>query len=211
MSEITYFQRYSQRENVVTNNTLLLLHRLYAHSPRHFETLLADLVEEEAEIVGPRFEQQVGHGGGSIPDGQIFQPSFRIVVETKLGTSASIQQLRGHLEAFGGESTKILLLLMPTAPAGTFSDALQAAVKEYNEQHEVSLLAMALTFSDLITRYGDVLADHDFEMKEVLSDYEAFCHDEGLLPRILSRMRAVPCGTTLKENFQFRRVLRTCP
>ncbi len=40
MSEIHYFQRYSQKENVITNNTLLLFSRLYNHSPQKFNLFL---------------------------------------------------------------------------------------------------------------------------------------------------------------------------
>ena len=40
MSSVHYFQRYSQPENVVTNNTLLLLSQLYNYSPKKFSEMI---------------------------------------------------------------------------------------------------------------------------------------------------------------------------
>jgi len=47
MSSIHYFQRYSQPENVATNNTLLLLSRLYHDSPNKFKGFLNDLLDDK--------------------------------------------------------------------------------------------------------------------------------------------------------------------
>ena len=44
MSQVTYFQRYSQRENVVSNNTLMLLSRLYFNNPSLLGDMLNDLL-----------------------------------------------------------------------------------------------------------------------------------------------------------------------
>ncbi len=43
MSSVHYFQRYSQLENFVTNNTLLLLSRLYNEPPFKFKMLLNEI------------------------------------------------------------------------------------------------------------------------------------------------------------------------
>jgi hypothetical protein len=54
MSEIHYFPRYSQRENVVTNNTLLLLLRLYQYNRFKFEKFLeAICAEQEVQLPTP--------------------------------------------------------------------------------------------------------------------------------------------------------------
>lgn len=44
MSKIHYFQRYSQKENVVTNNTMLLFSRLYSNYPFRFECVVGSLL-----------------------------------------------------------------------------------------------------------------------------------------------------------------------
>lgn len=43
MSEIHYFPRYSMQENVVTNNSLLLLLRLYQYNRYKFEKFMEAL------------------------------------------------------------------------------------------------------------------------------------------------------------------------
>jgi hypothetical protein len=47
MSEVHYFPRYSQPENVVTNNTLLLLLRLREYSRYKFENFMEKLCGDE--------------------------------------------------------------------------------------------------------------------------------------------------------------------
>lgn len=205
MSKLHYFQRYSQKENVVTNNTLLLLSRLYAHDPSYLEAFLNDLVETQEPIeVGPTFTQQVSSGGG-IPDGSIDQASFKLVVETKTQTGAKLDQLKQHLKAFSGEETKVLILLTPTEQDEKFKDALREKVKEFNLKEENrgrEVVEVCTTFDHVIRSFGGSLADHDHEMRALLEDYEDFCSCEGLLQRTRSRMRAVPCGKTFDDNVE---------
>ena len=96
MGSIHYFQRYSQKENVLTNNTLLLFSRLYQHSPISFQNFLNDLLDLDVDA-GISFSQQI-KGQGSVPDGSLTQTSFRIIVETKLHENFSVGQLKGHLQ-----------------------------------------------------------------------------------------------------------------
>ena len=58
MSSIHYFQRYSQPENVDTNNTLLLLSRLYHESPNKFKAFLNDLLNDYDIEAGIQFNKQ---------------------------------------------------------------------------------------------------------------------------------------------------------
>ncbi len=68
MTQIHYFPRYSQRENFETNNTLLLLHRLYDYNRFRFEKFLSSLLRDAATEAGNDFSlglqinQQVGTG-----------------------------------------------------------------------------------------------------------------------------------------------------
>ncbi|MGH2638107.1 MAG: hypothetical protein ACRDF4_02305, partial [Rhabdochlamydiaceae bacterium] len=115
MSDIHYFQRYSERENVVTNNTLLLFSRLYNASPQKFSSFLKELLDLQENIIGARFSQQVRTKDiKGIPDAEIFQESFRLLVETKLYyESFNTQQLKRHIGHFKAEEIKVLLLLSP--------------------------------------------------------------------------------------------------
>lgn len=207
MSNLHYFQRYSKQENVVTNNTLLLLSRLYSHSPLYLETFLGDLLEMEGIEIGVGFTQQDSSSRRSVPDGLLVQRSLRVVIETKVDTGARLDQLEKHLEAFGGEETQILLLLTPTEPGRDFQERLNEAVRRYNEGHQPDVQHFCTTFRQVIRSFRNTLAAHNHEMLDLLGDYEDFCatFDKGqLLPRDDYTMRAVPCGKTIEDNREFR-------
>jgi len=109
MSRVHYFQRYSQKENVVTNNTLLLFSRLYNHSPTRFEDFLNALSGDGNLTfdVGMQFAQQEGNTKrNSVPDGLITQKSIKVVIETKLHGNYGLSQLSNHLESFQNEDTQ---------------------------------------------------------------------------------------------------------
>lgn len=207
MSSLHYFQRYSQKENVVTNNTLLLFSRLYAHSTLHFETFLANLLETDAPEVGVRFTQQEAGSRKSVPDGLLEQTSFKVVVETKLHSEPEQEQLVRHLESFGSEHRQVLLVLTPTRPSTNFRERLATVVRDYNDERGLRIAPVFTTFGQVVHGYRDALAAHDYEMHDVLADYEDFCatFDKGqLLPREDYTMRAVPCGKTLEDNYDLR-------
>lgn len=203
MSKPHYFQHYHQRENVVTNNTLLLLSRLYARSPLYLETFLNDLVETGTVEIGVTFTQQDARSAVSVPDATLVQPSLKVIVETKLHSRADVDQLRRHLHAFGGEEAQILLLVTPKEPSPALQNELENAVRDYNDRHKAGVVPTCTTFDQIIRSYESTLADHDYEMHELLADYKDFCLGEGLLPRDEYWMRAVPCGKTLEDNFEF--------
>ena len=80
---------------------MLLLNRLYSYSPSKFYMLLKGFLPQNAEIEMQMELQKKSKN--SVPDAVISQPSFKIVVETKLGGDFGISQLISHLEAFDGE------------------------------------------------------------------------------------------------------------
>ncbi len=136
MSSIHYFQRYSQAENVATNNALLLLSRMYQHSPNHFKGFLNDLLDDTDLEAGILFNQQE-RGKGSIPDGSISQISFKVVVETKLHQQFSVQQLTGHLNSFGKEENKVLLSLSPKLPSVSLRTQIETEIQKFNMGNNV--------------------------------------------------------------------------
>ena len=81
--KIHYFQRYHEKENVATANTMLLLSRLYSYSSdKFFRFLKSEYFADsfDPELVFTLQEKSVD----SIPDATITQEGFKIVVETKL-------------------------------------------------------------------------------------------------------------------------------
>lgn len=202
MSSIHYFQRYSQPENVATNNTLLLLSRLYQNSPNKFKGFLNDLLDDNDLEAGIQFNQQQ-KGKGSIPDGNISQVSFKVVVETKLHKHFSLHQLNEHLKSFGSEQHQVLLSLSPKLPDNSLTSQIETSVNNFNSQHKTSIKYLPTTFQEIVTKFNNSLEAHDYELIEVIDDFEAYCLYDKLITDDEARMRVVTCGWTLQENFQF--------
>lgn len=202
MSSIHYFQRYSQPENVATNNTLLLLSRLYHESPIKFKGFLNDLLDDKDLEAGIQFDQQQ-KGKGSVPDGSISQVSFKVVVETKMHKHFSLQQLTEHLNSFGTEQNQVLLSLSTKQPDNALVSQIEAAVSYFNNQHKTSIKYLPTTFQEIVTKFNNSLEDHDYELIEIVDDFEAYCIHDRLITDEEERMRVVACGWTLKENLQF--------
>lgn len=204
MPRVHYFQRYSQRENVVTNNTLLLFSRLYAFSPVRLELLLGTLLDDTELIIGPGFQQQV-RGKGSVPDAMIRQASFSLVVETKVTASVDAEQLESHLSSFNDEEQKFLLLIQPEPLA----DLQLEQIQEKLNSRAPDVRFCVVTFESIIKACDDVIQDYEVDLRELLDDYREFCASEGLLPTAPYTMRVVTAGWTLQENFKYS--LYYCP
>lgn len=194
--QVHYFQRYHQKENVATANTLLLLSRLYNHSPYKFYTFLQENYTNEIDM-RPDFIMQTGTKE-SIPDAIISQKSFKIVVEAKTTDWFYTDQLIRHLNSFDNEDTKILL----TISSDYMAEKTKNEFEKYLIDEKLNIRHINTTFEELIEQVRDVLDDRDFEMIEILDDFESFCNDDGLIIEDLAweRMRVIPAGTTMEFN-----------
>jgi hypothetical protein len=129
--KIHYFQRYHEKENVATANTMLLLSRLYSYSSdKFFRFLKSEFFSDafEPEIVFNLQEKSVD----SIPDATITQESFKIVVETKMSDWFYLDQLKRHLKSFGDEKYKVMITLAPELMNPEKKKEFEAHLKEYN-------------------------------------------------------------------------------
>ena len=179
MSSVHYFPRYSQRENAVTNNVLLLLSRLYEYRPDLLQAAIGELIENDSIQVGPTIRQQQRIKKGTIPDGEIYQPSFRLIVETKAGSPWLAEQLIGHLNAFKNEDTQVLLLLSEEPAPFHVIDAVKAKIKTFQSPSGIQISVASITFDGLIRSIREVIDDRDFEMNDILEDFEAYASEEG--------------------------------
>lgn len=207
MSEIHYFPRYSQPENFVTNNSLLLLLRLHQYNRFKFEKFMELICEDEEVQLATswlQFRQQKGTGK-SVVDGFIAQDSIKIAVETKLTEAFDTQQLENHLSVFGTEQHKLLILLSPTL--GEASTSQLALVRENARSRNIQVVHTS--FEDIVQKTRSCLSEHDEEMLALVADYESFCSDLGLLPRDQYTLFVPPCGQSFEANERFR--LYYCP
>lgn len=199
--KIHYFQRYHEKENVATANTMLLLSRLYSYSSdKFFRFLKSEYFADsfEPELVFTLQEKSVD----SIPDATITQEGFKIVVETKLTDWFYSDQLMRHLKSFGDEKNKIMITLASELMAEEKLADFEKQLKEYNETQTYPVIHINTTFEMMANAIGDVIDDRDYEMQEVLEDYLNYCYKDGLIPVSDSwkYLRMQLAGTTIDFN-----------
>lgn len=200
MSKIHYFQRYSQKENVATNNTLLLFSRLYNHSLYKFNNFLNELLElgEENINVGLEFSQQEKEKS-SIPDGIFYQESFKIAIETKMSKHFDESQLINHLNTF--EKTEGKKVLIGLSPVFMDENLKRKIIKISQETNNV--IFKNLTFKQIISAFREILEDYEFELHNIIDDYEEYCNQSGLIKETEFKMRIVPCGDSFELNKKY--------
>lgn len=200
--KIHYFQRYHKGEDVATANTMLLLSRLYTYSSNKFfqflkEQFFGDIIfEPELSFVLQDKSEE------SVPDATITQPSFKLVVETKLTDWFYQDQLIRHLSKFKNEEYKVLITLSSELMEQKKKELVDKAIDEYNENHQTHIIHVNTTFKLLAQGVQDVITDRDYEMQDVLDDYLDYCHNDKLIviTDAWKKMRMQLAGTTLDFN-----------
>ena len=203
MSLIHYFPRYNQKENQVTNNTQLLLSRLYYHSPLKFEKILNEILTDEIFNlnVGVNFSQQ-NKGHNSIPDGSISQESFQILIETKTSSGFSANQLIRHLSGFDKQySDKILLALSPYDVPVEVITKVNRHIKSGDPKR---IRFTATTFAQIIAAVRNNISEYETEISEVLNDFEEYCIESKLVNyHESSTLLAFSTSRSHKENKKY--------
>jgi hypothetical protein len=203
MARVHDFQRYSQKENVATNNTLLLLSRLYQYRPSLLEKVLNTLVapddEENRLRIGVAMEQQKRKGGESVPDGFIEQQGFRLIVETKRGKDFTPTQITGHAAHFEKARHKVLLLLGSEELIAKDLKALTKAV----HQKDKSVQVVNTTFNAIVAAVRAEIADWQEDLRVMIEDYAEFCTASGLLSESWYWMRMVLSGKTFDHKVYY--------
>ncbi|RRC95873.1 hypothetical protein [Schaalia canis] len=177
---IHYFQRYHQKENVATANTMLLLSRLYAHSPDKFFLFLSTAYFGETFNLEPAFALQE-RGDESIPDATITQEGFKIVVETKTSDWFYPEQLEAHLKSFGDQKNKILLTLAPEEMDQGKCLEFQTFLDEHNQNQQQPIRHINTTFEQLAQGIENILDERDEDIHDILADYRDYCLHDGLI------------------------------
>lgn len=211
--KIHYFQRYHEKENVATANTMLLLSRLYRYSSDKFYQLL------KSEFFGDSFEPELTFNlqekcKESVPDASITQESFKIVVETKMSDWFYEDQLMRHLQSFSDEKCKILLTLAPEYMSSEKRAAFEMLLSEFNKTLPYPVRHINTTFEALTNGIRDVIDDRDYEMQDVLDDFLEYCYNDSLIPISdgWKYLRVQLAGTTfdfnIRENLYYDNIER---
>lgn len=197
MPQVTYFQRYTTRENVVTNTTLHLFSQINQHSSDRLRQVLSELLGDVEMPLGINFQQQIRFEA-SVPDGGILQEPIHIVIETKVTAGVDVGQLLRHCETFDkGRSGNHLLLLTKNRTEDQLLEPVRRKVKE------IGVTFQNVTFEKLCESLKGLAKEHETHLMRVIEDYAAYCTDMDLLPDRRKWLRIVPCGTTFDLNKQW--------
>lgn len=192
MSDIHYFQRYTSRENAVTNATLHLFSRIYEHSTKRLKDLLNEVFDADMPL-GVEIRQQT-RSSESVPDGFIAQAQVRIAIETKVDAGVSSGQLERHLKALGEGGEHYLLLLTKHEPNRTELARVAVAAQQARVKF------VSCTFEELCAHLGKSVRDFELNLKPIVDDFIAYCDDMDLLPDRRALMRVVPCSQSFTQN-----------
>lgn len=206
MTNLHFFQRYAQPENVATNNVLLLLRLVHQARRGAFENLMQGLLEDDSALaidIGPTFHQQV-RGPTRVADGLIRQRGFDLLIETKRGDSFDVDQAIGHLEQIRSSPNPVLLLLgrQPLAHDSSLARLFAAAGAEPNVR------VFVRSFKQLIDQCRAIAAA-DTDLAALIEDFQGFCADSDLLPVDEYTLFVPPCGESFDDNVRYR--LYYCP
>lgn len=203
MSNVHYFQRYNQKENWITNSTLLLFSRLYNHSLYKFQEFIDILLSDansEANFEASFKEQSKGNN--SVPDAMILQNSIQIIIETKLHDNYSNDQLIRHLSAFEKNiNQKILIGLSKREVKATTTENVYKVIKGNKDYSGIKFVS--ITYKKVYESFIKAISATDYEMHEIADDYLSLCQEEQLIDSSEEYMLAVTSGTSLKENLKY--------
>lgn len=151
-----------------------------------------------------QFRQKIGTSASEL-DGYLSQRNFYLAVETKLGETFGIGQLKRHLSIFqeGRDQQYLLLLRKSDTPL----NSTQRSSLDYALPKGVAILQ---TLFETLIRYAkECLSEFDEEMAALVLDFEAFCSSENLLSNDKYTMFLPPCGCSFAENIKYK--LYYCP
>ena len=187
MPGIHYFPRYLGSENAATNNTLLLVGRIYEHSPIAASQFLTEICGEPITI-GIEISQQERERK-SVPDGLIIQESFKVLVEAKAGTPVNPKQLLEHAKSFKGEEQKILFLLTKIKWGERDVEKIRKEILGISKD----IVFVNITYKEICDILKDQFQEWEVGIRQVVEDYEAYCMENGLYDQQEDWMRIVPC------------------
>ena len=214
MSEVGFFPKYEQKENRVTNYTLLLLKQIYNESPNTFQELIVNLLSGDCNDinVGVNFSQQEGFScekGKSIIDGVIRQLPFDIFIETKNSDWFYQNQLERHIENLLKQNGKKVFIALANFDGLSKEQKLFEDIKQkYSNNNDLTIVN--IEFEDLKKALDDISNKIKSEVLSImLKEYEQFLNENDLLPTWKYRLDVVNCAKSQKDVKE--RLLYICP
>jgi hypothetical protein len=201
MALINQFQTYSQKENAVTNNVLLMLSRLYQIGPAYYADYISAITEaSDGYEVIPAFRQQVGNRGNGIIDGYIHLPASKIIIETKLSSLEFKEKLLKYAESFDSTDHKILLHLSSQRYSDADERGINELLKPMVEGTPVHFYSK--TFEDFAIQLDLLAGEHPYErsLRQLSDDFGDYCESSSLIINDQHTLRAMACGQSFDLN-----------
>jgi hypothetical protein len=197
MSEITLFPAYSEKENVLTNNVMLLLKTLYNESVPAFDRVVSKMAGLKSAGFGVRFEQQAGFStekmGNGVADGRITQEPVTLFIETKTGDWFSPGQIERYREFLknNASGTRAVILL------SDFKDGKKRCEDEVlatlSGREDATVKTAALSFDELLSMVREEAQGSGGLIPAMLRDFEVYLSNAGLLPDWENLLDIIPC------------------
>ncbi len=205
MALINQFQTYSQKENAVTNNILLMLSRLYQISPRYSEDYLAAITDDsEGCKVIPSFAQQVGNHGNGIIDGFIHLPASKVIIETKLSSLEIKAKLLKYTDSFEAGKHKVLLHLSSHVYSSAEEQEIIDELKKVTKGTPIYFYSR--TFEEFAIQLEQLSGKnpYDLNLRELSTDFRGYCESNGLIAQDRYMLRAMACGQSFDVNVKYQ-------
>jgi hypothetical protein len=201
MAVLNQFQQYSQGENTVTNNVLLMLSNLYEINPKYYEEFIKGLTEDSDNYeVIPSFRQQVGNKGGGIIDGHIEVKATKIIIETKLHGLEWVEKLVKYAKSFEKNEFSLLFHLSSKRYSNKKIEQIENKLAERKDVGKTNFFS--LTYQDLVDQLKELASNYQYEhyLQRLNEHFEAYCIGMNLMPRSNHILRAMACGQSFDLN-----------
>ena len=198
---ISQFQKYSQKENTVTNNVLLMLLRLNDIKTEYYKDLIQTINESEDYFPSPIFGQQIGVQGGII-DGYIEVKASEIIIETKLSNKELIEKLTKYATKFSTHSQNYLWHISTKKYNLEEEKEIKERLKELHPEKNIHF--NNVTFSDVVENLEQIYKSnkHNEDLKLLFEDFNNYCNEARLMPDDQYKLIFVPTGFSFDWNFK---------
>ena len=191
--EISLFNDYRTRENILSNHCGVVLKLLYEENPRSFEEAISILTSQDF-LISPSFKQQIKIKN-STPDIVIEQKSFTIFFETKTFDWFYKNQIDRHLNGFKKDTTYNILFLLSNFEIDNPEEKFESQINEAKNRY--GIIICPISFETFIGVLETVETTENFKI--FLEEFRSFLERNNYLPTWKYMLDIVNCAGTIHE------------
>ncbi len=191
--DISLFNDYHTKENILSNHCGVILKLLYEENPRSFEEVISTLTSQDF-MISPSFNQQIKKKE-STPDIVIEQKSFSIFFETKTFDWFYDNQIERHLKGFKKDTTYNILFLLTNFEIDNPEDKFEQQIIESQSKFGITLCP--ISFEKLVGVLETVETTDSY--KKYLEEFRGFLERNNYLPTWRYMLDIVNCASTINE------------